>query len=557
MKANNEGKVSYRIYGSIGASILICLFMTSAQAFGPSWTDNPPNLQEGIGIFNGPPTQADCRNCHYDPERFPQLSVYNPTRHHLKIKRIIPESTIAPNGVPGEKYNCLTCHQLDRLPSGRLWFKDFRDCLGCHTVEQVTGKPETNRNVHHFTKTYEDRKCHDCHVPPEGLQSKACVICHDGGYTKENIKGAVEKPYAHRVLADNPRVACMDCHNPSKVPIGESSGRSPGIGSGNTTNLASDVLTGVWGVQPDPWPDNFQTPMVFKEVPEITHQYQLCLKCHSYYAFGDTPPMDPFGYSNYRWSSTSGSSGDKDSWGTLQGWDGRLTDQAKEFNPNNRSYHPVVAPGKNDFKNDRTGRSYASALINGMTPESVIGCADCHSPQNFPSSAGPKGPHGSDIWPIAIGKFDHTTGVGSGDKDSSRGGESRSSTFNNHMCFKCHDKNVYGGGSDSSKDDGHRTGYSKGGDKNLHYYHVEGKEAQCTTCHSAIPHGWKNKALLIHGTGRNPSPAPYNNHGGFQYKDDKTHHYGINSATPINSIPSGGWRKEVCHDAGEGTGDCK
>ena len=45
-------------------------------------------------------------------------------------------------------------------------------------------------------------------------------------------------------------------------------------------------------------------------------EYQVCFKCHTSYAFGATPPTSPSG--------------------------GTETDAAAEFNPGNRSYHPVV-----------------------------------------------------------------------------------------------------------------------------------------------------------------------------------------------------------------------
>jgi hypothetical protein len=60
------------------------------------------------------------------------------------------------------------------------------------------------------------------------------------------------------------------------------------------------------------------------------------------------------------------------------------------------------------------------------------------------------------------------------------------------LCFKCHSYTLYatrGGGS---------SGFGGSKDSNLHSYHADkiGK-MRCNWCHVAVPHGWKNKALLV------------------------------------------------------------
>lgn len=73
-------------------------------------------------------------------------------------------------------------------------------------------------------------------------------------------------------------------------------------------------------------------------------------------------------------------------------------------------------------------------------------------------------------------------------------------------------------------------------------------------CHSAIPHGWKRKRLLVFGLGPAPDPAPYNAHDVYQW--DGSSNYGIHSDTPIDTIESGYWAQSVCHDGAVSTGDC-
>ena len=86
---------------------------------------------------------------------------------------------------------------------------------------------------------------------------------------------------------------------------------------------------------------------------------------------------------------------------------------------------PIMAQGKNPFVL-ANGTSYASSLIGGFTPTSRMTCADCHGSDN-PSD--PVGPHGSTNPFILRGTWDSTTGQAG---------------TQNHLCFMCHDWNVYG-----------------------------------------------------------------------------------------------------------------
>ncbi len=356
--------------------------------------------------------------------------------------------------------------------------------------------------------------CESCHQPHGGSDqrlvksygknygiSQVCMACHNGNVaTSKNLETSLTKAYAHPVmdsayawrhqperiggkvreqasnLGTNRHAECVDCHNPHAV----SAGVSPDINDvGGTSNLASNVLKGVWGVEPV-WPGNWGQVVSFTEVDDIQYQYQLCLKCHSYYAFGTNPPLDP--------------------WGLMRG-SGQLTDQAIEFNPNNESYHPVVAPGKNDFFMTVSGSGtcsagcdYSGSLLGELTPNSTMNCSDCHSDNGYVDGTGtvPKGPHGSDEWPILRAPWDNTTGwTGTSD----------------HLCFKCHDPTTYG--KSATTDGTPRSGFSQGGTYNLHYVHGAIFTKSCMTCHAAIPHGWKRRALLVFGR-TVPDPLPYN-----------------------------------------------
>jgi len=500
---------------------------------------------------------------------------------------LAPVATLTANGITLDEngqIQCGSCHDPHSEVYPKFLRKPFTEggygavlCRTCHdkqywsTVANMPHRESLNQwngagdNPWHVpghdlpndaNSTPRANACESCHQPHGGSDqrlvksygknygiSQVCMACHNGNVaTKKDIEASLSKTYAHPVmdptyawrhqpkrvagkvredavnLGNNRHAQCPDCHNPHAV----SAGVSPDVGdAGGTNNLASNVLKGVWGVEPL-WPGNWGQVVSFTEVDDIQYQYQLCLKCHSYYAFGTNPPLEPYGRAYYT----------------------TLTDQSVEFNPNNASYHPVVAPGKNDFYMVVPGSSYcaggcdySSSLIGNLTPNSTMTCSDCHSDDGYTGVAGtvPKGPHGSTQWAMLRAPWSSSTAATS-----------------NHLCFKCHDVNVYGGGSWAPERTGFSTPGGSGGmgggygPKNLHMFHVGGGFATCQTCHVAIPHGWKRKALLVYGQGPNPDPAPY--------LQRAPGYSGIDSRTDVDSIQSGNWQRSDCHQYFMGMG---
>lgn len=480
---------------------------------------------------------------------------------------------------------CTTCHDPHSESPSQFLHLGYTDgsgygsplCRTCHNKQYwntVPGNPHrestaqwngTGTNPYHIAgqnlalntnSTPKANGCESCHKPHGGTgpsqilkqdgESGVCLVCHNGSVASasKNIDMAMNKMYTHPsktisgkhnpkrqtdgmvredvvdIGTGNRHAECSDCHNPHAV----SAGVSPSVPN-VTNNLTSNVLKGVWGVQPT-WPGLWGQVTSYTVVNDTQFQHEICFKCHSYYAFGASPPTDPYGM--------------------IAG--GINTDQAKEFNPNNASFHPVVAAGKNDFKMTVGGTvyDYRSSLIAGMTPTSTFTCVECHSDADL-AGTGPKGPHGSDVWPILWAPYDGSTGV--------TGSE-------NHLCYKCHKASTYGGAGGSAGD-WQSTGFSgPGGNsgngpmKNLHYRHLEVRQVPCMGCHSAVPHGWKRKSFLIYG--RDPAidvgadPAPYNAHSKFPVNG--SYDYGIPSAVNVDAVASGTWTRSICHNAGVGTG---
>jgi hypothetical protein len=121
----------------------------------------------------------------------------------------------------------------------------------------------------------------------------------------------------------------------------------------------------------------------------------------------------------------------------------------------------------------------------------------------------PWGPHGSTNNFILKGEWSSTTGAATRDTQTPNG-----------LCFKCHNPNTY-----ANRNGSGGTGFFSADRGNLHALHTDKLEKlRCSWCHVAVPHGWKNKALLVNlndvgpevglppGTQvRNNTSAPYTN----------------------------------------------
>ena len=95
---------------------------------------------------------------------------------------------------------------------------------------------------------------------------------------------------------------------------------------------------------------------------------------------------------------------------------------------------------------------------------------------NTDENGNPWGPHGSDNNFLLKGEWD--TGSGAGNS--------------NTLCYKCHSSSSYGPADSSG------TGWStdKGDGHGVHGKRI-GTALRCNWCHVAVPHGWKNRNLLV------------------------------------------------------------
>ena len=391
----------------------------------------------------------------------------------------------------------------------------------------------------------------------------------------------------------NRHAECGDCHNPHRVvKFRDFRGSPPGSLSGapdpasthrhddtagyTHTNILSGALRGAWGVEPIYGSASFQDLpsgyLVKRGDPGssvdtsvaatyVTREYQICLKCHSDYGYSDNN-LYPGGNRPILGSFVGGT---PSSTNNLT----QYTNQAKEFQApqthkgavtttdsgaagayagnNHRSWHPVIG----DTGRTTAARGGLSANNWNFPWRNAVGsqtmyCSDCHGSSvtsqtsvipNGGDNGSPWGPHGSSNNFILKGLWNTSTGTGQ---------------QANGLCFKCHSYAAY------ATDSGIRTGFfndpNDKGRGDLHSYHANKiGTMRCNWCHVAVPHGWKNKALLVNLNDVGPE-------GGFvagtQVRNNTTAAYNrepyyMNSVLKIRNFrPSGLWRENDCGSSG-------
>lgn len=511
---------------------------------------------------------------------------------HDKMGTAWASSVHADSSVANETYKATAADERQFPRSIAVW---QAACLNCHDTHTVQGANRLLREGTDSSATPKsggnpalEETCFQCHTSATDSILNTAIAnietdfsksirmplnryngsdevhdISDADFTEGNVPtptaGATDPNNANLGYGDLSRrhAECTDCHNPHRMvrnSLADGSGNSSqGTHTHASThnNKISGVLKGTWGVEPvyDSGSNGrkFGTsgglPLTYSvksglSTNKVEFEYQICLKCHSDYAFADDggpdnavgtnsngrPQTGGSGLTSYSALSTTSetSSGQTNSMrnytnqamefqspsshsgnaGGGNGTDGGACSDndgvpckqfksayAEDFNNNNhRSWHPVMAP---------TGRTTGVRGISGSgawrSPWTSIGtqtmyCTDCHGSDNGsnanvePSTGGVWGPHGSNRNYLLKGEWTGTS------QDGSSG--------NNFLCFKCHNNSIYDGGSSGST----ATAFEDGGSKdNLHSYHSgkAGSTYKCLSCHVAVPHGWKNRSFLV------------------------------------------------------------
>lgn len=385
----------------------------------------------------GPDDNTLCAGCHDAPwtgGSYPGTGLYAGSSHGSEPTVIWPGPTPPPRVEPSAQNKCVNCHD----PHG--W-------------------EDGNGLIPHLAVAREEA---------------LCLTCHDGSPGFDNIAADQLKPYRHptqdfggrhtgageslpqdfgQVPLNKRHAECTDCHNGHTARAD----RTPPTADRASKSLLGvsriAVANGVAGTVPAytfiPASDTLSNP---------GGQWQVCFKCHS--------------------SWTSQPSGQ--------------TDLARVLNPNNPSYHPVEATGR-DLTLD------PGSFVTGWSPSSRTDCGDCHGSEDGQA----RGPHGSLNRYILNKPYDPNLMVASDPGD---------------LCFSCHRYDVYANPSGPPALQG-SSRFNRPAEQHGHAFHA-GREVACGSCHTT--HGSTGlRHLLV--TGRNP---------------------GLSS---ISQTPTGGSCTSTCH----------
>ena len=574
------------------------------------YTDTAANQREfptttGDGATtNLPVWKASCLNCHDT----------HTAQGSQRLLREGNDSTATPKAAGGSaiEETCYQCHSND-ASTAITWPATVMDIksdfallrhMPIKSTEQAAGS-----EVHDIGGTFDDASFIDCSGQSNANNCGANFVEQRAKLGVGNLNNrhaeCTDCHNPHRTVKFNSLVGTGGVL--SGTPDASGAHKHTDASGYTHTNIASGALRGTFGVEPvyvsasfadkpSGYTAKFGDPKTDSSTDVskayVTREYQICLKCHSDYGYTDNNLAD--GSSNRPSLGTSSNLTPSPTNGLTH-----YTNQAKEFQAplahrgevtttdsgafsgtppgqiysvdfhtnNHRSWHPVVdenpaiAVGTGRTGSIRGNVSGGGADISStfnLPWSNAVGtqtmyCGDCHG-SNVPSttsvipdfSSGKSwGPHGSENDFILKGTWDLYTG------DGQTGG----------LCFKCHDYSTYAAGG------GARTGFFLGGEPagptkidghTLHYNKISartdgGPAMRCDWCHVAVPHGWKNKGLLVNLNDVGPE-AGYAD--GTQLRNSTTTAvnlapYYLNAVLKIKTFAaSGQWKAADCGSAG-------
>jgi hypothetical protein len=550
-----------------------------------AYTDSAADLREfprGTKVW-----QASCVNCH-DTHTVPGA-------RHLLREATDSSNTPKTGGLSALEENCYQCHSdtsdlsnvLDPNSPPNI-VPDIKSDFLLPYRMPIAAQPET----HDIGGNFDDSSGVSGGLATAGTGG-SCKPGDQCGKDFVESEALLGRASAGGVI-DNRHTECTDCHNPHRTIKNRLFNANPitpdaagthqhNIEATNLvahSNIASGSLRGTFGVEPVYDSAEFGTPGIplsfdvkrgdpglevkydiATTTPYVTREYQICLKCHSNYAYDDnTPPLlgytggtpqyivngfdtylntamefqAPFNHKGAPLSTTDSGADSAFSADNYRSWHPVIDNTGRDVTlRGNASLNLWRAPWNGsdmdgggsifiDSAVDRAGNTYP--VTTGAVGNQTMYCSDCHgtfnnvdngvvpegngSPGSWTEDGKPWGPHGSTQPFILKGPWDTTAPI---------------TPATDVLCFRCHDATQYADATGSPATV-LQSGFSaaSGVDAvgatmtNLHQRHAyytstAGRLAypssvwpsgadntyRCTMCHTGTAHGWKNKDFLV------------------------------------------------------------
>lgn len=471
---------------------------TTSNIGGATSTNLTDDHPISIGTPHFSAAQYNCSGCHYPrPNNIVQVECVRCHDPHSESKDGATKKFLSQSNQSSAL--CRTCHKKT------YWATN-------PSIHQSSTKTTPTGWSHNGYATVATNGCESCHKPHtagsatrllKAVEQNTCDGCHKGttnaGVTEKNVSsesgGPFAKTYRHPtytmdtkhnpvnaspitsspteistdVSGSNRHAECPDCHNPHGAKSGLHAVKS---------NSLSNALSGVWGLEPTAVA-SWTQPNGFTRIDPATKEYQVCMKCHSYYGLGSAPTGV---------TTIIGPSGTN------------ITDQAMEYNINNYSAHPVKV-GANSQTGSYAPKALASAQMTSVwntVGTQTMYCSDCHGNDQATSTTVAQGPHGSNYKYMLTGTAKYWPTNASGTLWSLNDMRSNLNSWSTNLfCVNCHP--LHSGG--QWKNNVH--------ERDDH----QGSNIYCITCHVVVPHGTKRSRLIGYAT----DPSPYNYNGGATY----------------------------------------
>ncbi|MFZ3173066.1 MAG: cytochrome c3 family protein [Carboxydocellales bacterium] len=461
-----------------------------------------------------------CLSCHtvsktkaYDGTKSTQAistpAVFNASKHNYVVYSTFSD-TVSTDNTTKFTANCTKCHNDYSANSISYDYQTSSNpfIFGVHSssIRSILGK----LGVVSPTQPLEEDLCYRCHSGTTAKDYYQGVDSAQGSAMtakSQAIQTAFGRAYKHPITSargihqavegasagwakdgGNRHVECQDCHNTHAAKIGTSrDGTTYGAnavrdGKTNVDDTLPGSLNGIWGVDVTSTYTtrgtvNSGDKTTYNRTDTLTRQWQLCLKCHSDYAWdnGDTSTGTIINGGTGAKADVPNTSFPLNTTVTNTGT-GEQPDIGQQFNPGNYAFHPLFEVGLNQPATNANanwassaGRRAASptykggdgsatypyntaiepagldnTFVDGWGTKSLLTCTDCHASTDDT----PDGPHGStQKWLLrkAESRTVTTTGAGTLTLNS---GLTETREINN-FCVNCHRADVYGKGTGS------------------------------------------------------------------------------------------------------------